>query len=183
MKKSKREDYFQCDFCGRLEDKMCENICSGCGKLICLDCRNGRTITFTPFNLCELQDTPDVVCAKCEQNLQEFKQIATQIEVEAEQKLKQLHYQWCEKCNYEGISGENKVENSIYIYTVQASEVARKTYRIQANTEDEALQIASRLWGQDKDKNKDVKRDPSEIKITNKNSSFNQSDLDYVDNK
>ncbi len=81
------------------------------------------------------------------------------------------------------LDGENKVENSIYIYTVQASEVARKTYRIQANTEDEALQIAARLWGKDKDKNKDVERDPSEIKITNKNSSFNQSDLDYVDNK
>jgi hypothetical protein len=98
MKKSKRDNYFKCGFCGRLENKHCENICSGCGKLICLGCADGRTITFTPFDLCELQDTPSVVCVKCEQHLQEFKQVAAQIEAEAEQKLKQLHYQWCEKC-------------------------------------------------------------------------------------
>jgi hypothetical protein len=73
------------------------------------------------------------------------------------------------------------VEKPINIYTVEASEVARKTYRIQANTEDEALQIAANLWG--KDKFEDADKEPSTIKIKSKNSSLNESDLEYVDNK
>jgi hypothetical protein len=99
MQNSKHDNYFKCDFCGRLEDKMCENICSGCGKLICLKCRTN--ITFTPFDLCELQDTPDTLCKKCEQNLEEFKERASAIENEAEKKLNQLFTQWREKCSNE----------------------------------------------------------------------------------
>jgi len=96
VKKSKRGNYFKCEFCGRLEDKMCENICFGCGKFICLNCR--KNITFPPFNLCELQDTPDTLCEKCEQNLEEFKEIAQQIENEAQRKLNELLNQWLKKC-------------------------------------------------------------------------------------
>jgi hypothetical protein len=96
MKKSKREDYFQCNFCGRLEDKMCENICSGCRKPICLKCR--KNITFTPFDFCELQDMPDTLCKKCGQNLEEFKEIAQEIENEAQKKLDELLGQWLKKC-------------------------------------------------------------------------------------
>ena len=73
------------------------------------------------------------------------------------------------------------MKNQLKIYTVEASEVARKTYRIQANTEDEALQIAAKLWG--KDKFEDADKEPSTIKIKSKNSSPNELDLEYVDNK
>ena len=67
------------------------------------------------------------------------------------------------------------------IYIVEANEIARKTYKIQAITEDEALQIASKLWAKDKFENAD--KDPSIIKIKSKNSSPSKSDWEYVDNK
>lgn len=92
----KRKKSYQCEFCSRQEDIECENICAGCGKLICLNCRTN--ITFTPFDLCELQDIPDTLCKKCEQNLGEFKEIAQQIENEAQIKLNKLLGQWREKC-------------------------------------------------------------------------------------
>jgi hypothetical protein len=75
---------------------------------------------------------------------------------------------------------KNKVEKPINIYTVETSQVSRTTYRIQANTEDEALQIAAKLWGRDKLEN--YNKEPSIIKIKSKNSSPNESDLEYVDN-
>jgi hypothetical protein len=94
----KRKKHYQCEFCSRQEDIECQNICSGCGKLICLNCRT--SITFSPFNLCELQDTPDTLCEKCEQNLKEFEERASAIENEAQTKLNQLLTQWREKCRH-----------------------------------------------------------------------------------
>jgi hypothetical protein len=73
------------------------------------------------------------------------------------------------------------MEKPINIYTVKTSQVVRKTYRIQATTEDDALQIAAKLWG--RDSSTDSYKDPSIIAIISKDSNPNESDFEYVDNK
>ena len=73
-----------------------------------------------------------------------------------------------------------KKQKSIYIVDVE--QTVRKTYRIQAQTEEEALKIAEEFW--DDTNPSDVGGwDLAEIKVVGKNNNPSESDWQLVNNK
>ena len=73
-----------------------------------------------------------------------------------------------------------KKQKSIYIVDVE--QTVRKTYRIQAQTEEEALKIAEEFW--DDTNPSDVGGwDLAEIKVVGKNNNPSESDWRLVNNQ
>lgn len=68
------------------------------------------------------------------------------------------------------------------IYGISVEQTVRKKYKIQAQTEQEALKIAEEFWD-DTNPNDVDGWDIAEIKITGENSDPSESDLEYVDNE
>ena len=68
------------------------------------------------------------------------------------------------------------------IYGVSVEQTVRKKYKIQAQTEKEALKIAEDFWD-DTNPNDVDGWDMAEIKVTGRNDAPSESDLEYVNNK
>lgn len=73
-----------------------------------------------------------------------------------------------------------KTQKSIYIVDVE--QTVRKTYRIQAKTEEEALKIAEEFWD-DIDTNDVDGWDIAAIKVVGKNDNPSESDWQLVNNQ
>ena len=74
------------------------------------------------------------------------------------------------------------MKKQIKIYGVSVEQTVRKKYRIQANSEEEALKIAEEFWD-DTNPNDVDGWDIAEIKVTGENSNPSESDLKLVHNQ
>ena len=73
------------------------------------------------------------------------------------------------------------MKKQVKIYGVSVEQTVRKKYRIQANSEEEALKIAEEFWD-DTNPNDVDGWDIAEIKITGENDAPGESDLKLTHN-
>ena len=76
------------------------------------------------------------------------------------------------------------MENQTSIYTLHVKQTVSQTYQIQAETKEEAMRAAAKLWSKAKDScYKNSFWDATELRITGENSQPSTDELKYVDNK